>query len=103
MNLGRQGKEGAAMLTYEDCLEFCDLSEDEVAAIAEHEHVPEMVAVEMGNYLVHSDQGGPLIRNIILDDIREARQHGHSERAARLELVLKHFLVMHPQNNRALY
>jgi len=36
------------MLTREDCLALCELSEDEVAAIAEHEHVPEIVAMEMG-------------------------------------------------------
>ncbi len=85
------------MLTYEDCLEFCGLSEEEVAAIAEHEHLPEMVAVELGNYLVLSEDGTPMIRRIILDDIRDARRHGHPERAQRLELVLKHFVATHPR------
>jgi hypothetical protein len=39
-------------LTLEDCLALCELSEDEVLAIAEHERLPEPVAVELGNYLV---------------------------------------------------
>lgn len=83
------------MLTYEDCLEFCELSEDEVEAIATHENVPGMIAVELGNYLVHGAEGEPAIRRIILDDIRSARAGGHGARAAKLELVLKHFVANH--------
>ena len=32
------------MITLEDCIAFCGLTEEEVLAIAEHEHVPEMAA-----------------------------------------------------------
>ena len=42
------------MLTIQDCIELSELSEDEILAIAEHEHIPEMAAVEMGNYLCHT-------------------------------------------------
>ena len=34
------------MLTREDCLALCELTEGEVEAIAEHEHVPEMIAID---------------------------------------------------------
>jgi hypothetical protein len=30
------------MLTMQDCIELSDLTEDEILAIAEHEHLPEM-------------------------------------------------------------
>jgi len=30
------------MITLEDCIEFCGLTKEEVLAIAEHEHVPEI-------------------------------------------------------------
>ena len=33
------------MITLEDCLAFCGLTEEEVLAIAEHEHMPEIAAV----------------------------------------------------------
>lgn len=36
------------MLRLEDCLALCDLSEAEVLAIAHHEGLPEMAAVELG-------------------------------------------------------
>ena len=31
------------MLTLDDCLGLCDLSRDELDAIAEHEHLPEVI------------------------------------------------------------
>jgi hypothetical protein len=34
-----------AMLTYDDCLALSGLTTEEVAAIAAHEHVPEIVAL----------------------------------------------------------
>lgn len=40
------------MLSLEDCIALCDLTEEEVLAIAEHEHIPEMAATELGNYLL---------------------------------------------------
>ena len=45
------------MLTREDCLALCELTEAEVAAIAEHEHVPAVIAMEMGQYLYHTPEG----------------------------------------------
>jgi hypothetical protein len=86
------------MLSYEDCVELSDLTEEEITAIAEHEHLPEMAALEMGSYLVHSPEGIPMIKRIILDDIEEERRRGHHEKVLQLKLVLKHFIDSHPQN-----
>jgi hypothetical protein len=85
------------MLTYEDCVGLSDLTEDEIEAIAEHEHIPEIVAAEFGSYLVHTDDGVPKIRRIILDDIELAERRGDAEHAMTLKLVLKHFVDTHPQ------
>lgn len=38
------------MLTWVDCLALADLTADEVRAIAEHEHISEMAAVELGAF-----------------------------------------------------
>jgi hypothetical protein len=86
------------MLSYEDCVELSDLTEEEIAAIAEHEHLPEIAALEMGSYLVHTPEGVPMIKRIILDDIEEERRRGHNEKSLQLKLVLKHFIDTHPQN-----
>lgn len=85
------------MLSYEDCVELSDLTEEEIVAIAEHEHLPEMAALELGSYLVHTSEGVPMIKRIILDDIEEERRRGHNEKVLQLKLVLKHFIDTHPQ------
>lgn len=84
------------MLTLEDCIELCDLTEDEVDAIAEHEHIPTIIAAELGNYLCHSPDGVPMLRRMILDDIETARKAGHFEHELKLRLVLRHFIQTHP-------
>jgi hypothetical protein len=86
------------MLTLQDCIALSDLTEEEIEAIAEHEHLPEIIAVELGNYLVHSPEGVPMIRRIIIDDIREAEARGDYEHALKLRLVLRHFIQTHPEN-----
>ena len=86
------------MLTYEDCLGLCELTEEEIEAIAEHEHLPQMAALELGNYLIHSPDGVPHIKRIILDDIEQAEKNGNRKHVLHLKLVLKHFVDTHPQN-----
>jgi hypothetical protein len=83
------------MLTVQDCLAMCELTEEEVRAIAQHEHIPEVVAAELGNYLVHTSTGEQEIEHMIADDIAEARDAGNVRRAAELKLVLKHFAETH--------
>lgn len=86
------------MLTYEDCLAFCDLTEDEIEAIAEHEHIPVIVAMELGQYLVQSADGVRKIKRIILDDIEAAIESNEEERCLVLKATLKHFIDTHPEN-----
>lgn len=86
---------GCAMLTIQDCIELSELTEDEILAIAEHEHLTEMVALELGNYLVHSPSGEKRIKRMIQDDIAHATETGNVEHAAVLKSVLKHYLENH--------
>jgi hypothetical protein len=83
------------MLTLRDCIDLCDLTEAEIRAIAEHEHIPEIVAMEYGQYLMQTPDGEPCICAIIRDDILEAERHGDAERVLKLKLVLKHFIDNH--------
>lgn len=90
------------MLTIEDCIALSELTEEEIAAIAEHEHLPAIVAAELGNYLVHDAHGCPAIRGMIRDDIAAARRRGDATHALALKLVLKHFIETHPDGAAAL-
>lgn len=84
------------MLSLEDCLALCDLSEEEVLAIAHHEHIPEIAAAELANYLVHTPQGEMRIKKIIRDDIAEACVGGNRTRELALKLMLRNFVLHHP-------
>ncbi len=86
------------MLTFEDCLALCELTEEEVEAISGHEHVPEIVAAEYGNYLVHTASGQVRIRQIIVDDIARARSQGDLGQMSLLIGVLRHFIETHPKS-----
>lgn len=85
------------MLSYDDCLALSGLTEEEVEAIAEHEHLPAIVAAELANYLCHTKAGEARIKRIILDDIEAARARGDKRHALALKLVLKHYLEHHPR------
>ena len=84
------------MLTLQECLEFCELTEDEIHAIAEHEHVPEIVAAELGDCLLQSEEGVCLIRRYMQDDINLAEAQGQRLKAQHLVEVLAHFNEVHP-------
>ena len=58
------------MITIEDCIGLSDLREDEILALAEHEHIPEIAATALGAYLLHQKHGAERIRAMIEDDIR---------------------------------
>jgi hypothetical protein len=81
------------MLSIEDCIALSSLTEDEVAAIAEHEHLPMVVAAELGSYLVQTPDGSRYIKRMIRDDIAAAR----ARRDLALKLVLRHYLSCHPE------
>ena len=53
------------MITMKDCIDMCGLTEKEVMAIAEHEHVPEMAAAAMARYLLKKPDGAEQIRDMI--------------------------------------
>ena len=85
------------MISKEDCIAMCGLTEAEVMAIAEHEHVPEIAAAAMGRYLLKKPDGPEQIRDMIRDDIHTALGRGDKDHASELLMVLRHFLATHPE------
>ncbi len=80
------------MLTLEDCIALSDLTLEEIDAIAEHEHLPETIAAELGCYLMHCPEGRQAIQAMMRDDIEAARRRRDLRHAAELKLVLRHFV-----------
>jgi hypothetical protein len=85
------------MITLEDCIAFCGLTEEEVLALAEHEHMPEAAACALAEYLLRQERGPEKIRDMIVDDVRAAQTRGDREHVQTLLHVLHHFLKAHPE------
>lgn len=85
------------MISKEDIIGLCGLTEDEVDAIAEHEHIPDVAAAALGDYLLHRHHGVDRIRGMIVDDLRAARARGDFDHAKALFMALRHFLADHPE------
>jgi hypothetical protein len=85
------------MITLEDCIGFCGLTEEEVLAVAEHERLPEIAATALAHYLLSREHGSEVIRDMIVEDIRLAQRRRDKEHLLILLHVLHHFLVTHPE------
>jgi hypothetical protein len=85
------------MITLEDCIGLCGLTEEEVLAIAEHEHLPEIAATALAQYLLSQEHGSEKVRDLIVDDIRQAQRGGNKQHVLTLLHVLHHFLKTHPE------
>jgi hypothetical protein len=85
------------MIALEDCIALCGLTEEEVRAIAEHEHLHEILAAALARNLLEQERGTETVRDMIVDDIRRARQCGDRQHGLSLLHVLHHFLKSHPE------
>ena len=85
------------MITLEDCIALCGLEESELLAIAEHEHVPEILTAGIAESLLKRSHGVDVVRHMIIEDIRAAHQRGDSQHAHALLICLKKFLDEHPE------
>ncbi len=79
------------MITLDDCYGFCELDKDEVEAIAEHEQLPEIVALELAQDLIHQEHGIERLHNMIFEDWMIAKAWGNNDKALHYRRVLEHF------------
>jgi hypothetical protein len=92
----RLKRQRLVVISLEDCIAFSGLTKQEVEAIAEHEHVPEIAAAAMGRYLLKEPHGAEKIRDMIRDDIRAALRRDDRDHARELLMALRHFLDVYP-------
>jgi hypothetical protein len=74
------------------------LTEEQVLAIAEHEHLPEIAAAALAQDLLNQQLGKKKIRDMIVDDIRTAQQRRDKDHVLKLLHVLHHFLKSYPES-----
>jgi hypothetical protein len=85
------------MIALEDCIGLCGLTPAEIDAIAEHEHIPELAAAALGEYLMRRVEGPATVRAMIRDDIRAAIAAGDARHARQLIAAFGAFVAAHPE------
>lgn len=85
------------MITLDDIEDMTCLTREEIAAVAEHEHVPEVSAATLADYLMHLPHGPQKVQQMICEDIREALHADDLDHARALYAVLHHFISEHPE------
>jgi len=88
------------MITIDDIEDMTCLTRAEITAIAEHEHVGEMDAALLGEYLMHVHHGAYRVNEMICEDIRTCLHRGQTLRARELFAVLQAFVADHPEAAR---
>ena len=83
------------MLTLDECIGMSDLTEEEIAVIAEHEHVPDIVAVQLGQGLLKTSKGVFILKCYISDSLEHAKLAGNRDKVKRLDLLLTRFSATH--------
>lgn len=85
------------MLTLQDCLEMSGIDWDELVAIAHHEHLPDIVALEKAHAFLQQEWGAPAVRQMVIDEVHRCIEQGGSCRDAIAALrILEHTFQAHP-------
>lgn len=84
------------MLSMDDLLDYCELDRDEIAAVAEHEHLPMAVAAELSEALLSTPEGIVQLHQMVLDDIEHAQEVGNKAHVCELARTYLHLEQTHP-------
>ncbi|MCB1507515.1 MAG: hypothetical protein KDI98_01735 [Hyphomicrobiaceae bacterium] len=85
------------MFHLDDIVDDIGLTPEEIGAISEHEHIDEEAALALAAELLQRRGGASAIRQMIVDDMRDALARGEAGHARQLLLALRHFLAAHPE------
>jgi hypothetical protein len=85
------------MITARDVMDMCGLSDDEIAAVAEHEGLPDVNAAALAEYTMHLHKGPQAVLLMISEDIRAALRRDDVGHARELYAVLHRFVAEHPE------
>lgn len=84
------------MLSIRDCLDYCDLTEDEVLLIAEHENIPDAAAAQVCCGLVQTPEGVMVLTKFMLELVERAWACGDTRKAERAASLCARFMKDHP-------
>lgn len=85
------------MINMHDIVDMTDLTDDEIAAVAEHEGLSKLNAAALAQYVLAHHRGAARVHDMICDDIRAALHKKDIDHARDLYVTLKHFIAEHPE------
>lgn len=88
------------MINLTDIMDMTDLTHEEIAAVAEHEGLPDVNASALAEYMLHVHHGPQKVLQMISEDIRSALRRDDVAHARDLYAVLHHFVEVHPEAAR---
>jgi hypothetical protein len=88
------------MISLDDIMDMTDLTREEIAAVAEHEGLPDVSASTLADYMMHLHHGPQMVLRMISEDIRAALRRDDVDHARDLYAVLHHFVATHPDAAR---
>jgi hypothetical protein len=84
------------MISIRDCIDYSNLTDDEVEVIAEHEHLPFDSAAQLACCLAQSDEGSQVLRCLLKDAVCDARTCGKQQALRLARRALRQFSANHP-------
>jgi hypothetical protein len=81
------------IVTVQECVDMSELSNEAIRVIAEHEHMPEVVAAELGQELLKSTGGIAEIRRMLEKSVELAIQGGVEDKINDRKRVLRSFIA----------
>jgi hypothetical protein len=84
------------MLTLQECRDFSDLSQEEVREIAEHEHLPEVLAAALGHALLKTPNGVDIILGYLLQNLERAAARGDLRRVSEVAALITRVMTRRP-------
>jgi hypothetical protein len=81
------------MLTAQECVDMSELSNEAIRAIAEHEHIPEVVAAELGQEMLKTARGIAEIERILEENLGLAVQACEQDKINDRKRVLERFIA----------
>lgn len=86
------------MISIKECLDYSDLTEDEVAVIAEHEHLPFAYAAQLACGLAATDEGSEVIRCLLKNALCDAQACGHLQALKVAQMAVAQFEANHQKS-----
>ena len=85
------------MINLNDILDMSCLTREEIAAVAEHEHISRVNATLKAEWMMQRHKGAHRIEQMICEDIREALHRDDLDHARELYNTLRAFVADHPE------